>query len=172
MPKKNNKDNTSNNIDSQLKPLSVKDKIINNIDSIIKDLEVNKSYKEISLRLGVSMGWLCEVLNSPEYRTRKNQAQQIASYNLLEDAEECLNQIDDDATNAKVRRQAELYQHKLYLAKTKNRAELDLNYKEPATEQIAISVVTPDWLNCLKNNNTGKNEILANNLLENTEKKD
>lgn len=172
MPKKNNKDNTSNNIDSRIKPLSVKDKIINNIESILKDLEVNKSYKEISLKLGVSMGWLCEVLNSPEYRARKNQAQQVASYNLLEDAEDCLNKIDDEATNAKVRRQAELYQHKIYLAKTKNRAELDLNYKEPATEQIAISVVTPDWLNCLKNNNTGKNEILANNLLENTEKKD
>jgi hypothetical protein len=41
MPKKNNKDNASNDINkinSQLKPLSVKDKIINNIDSIIKDL--------------------------------------------------------------------------------------------------------------------------------------
>jgi len=172
MPKQNNKDNTVNNINSKIKPLSVKDKIINNIDSIIKDLEANKSYKEISLRLGVSMGWLCEVLNSPEYRARKNQALQIASYQLLEEGEKCLNDIDDNATNAKVRRQAELYQHKIYLAKTKNRAELDLNYKEPATEQIAISVITPDWLNCLKNNNTGKNEILANNLLENAEKKE
>jgi hypothetical protein len=142
MPKRNNKDN-SNNIDSRikpLKPLSVKDKIINNIDSIIKDLEVNKSYKEISLRLGVSMGWLCEVLNSPEYRARKNQAQQVASYNLLEDAEQCLNNIDDAATNAKVRRQAELYQHKVYLAKTKNRAELDLNYKEPANLELATII--------------------------------
>ena len=172
MPKKNNKDNTSNSIEKVIKPLSVKDKIVNNIDSIIKDLEVNKSYKEISLKLGVSMGWLCEVLNSPEYRARKNQAQQVASYNLLDDAEECLNKIDDDATNAKVRRQAELYQHKIYLAKTKNRAELDLNYKEPVADQIAITVVTPDWLNCLKNNNTSKNEILANNLLDNAEKKE
>ena len=140
MPKKNNKDNTSNNIDSRIKPLSVKDKIINNIESIIKDLEVNKSYKEISLRLGVSMGWLCEVLNSPEYRTRKTQALQIASYNLLEDAEDCLNKIDDEATNAKVRRQTELYQHKLYLAKTKNKAELDLNYKEPANLELATII--------------------------------
>ena len=143
MPKRNNKDNNSNNIDSRikpLKPLSVKDKIINNIDSIIKDLEVNKSYKEISLRLGVSMGWLCEVLNSPEYRARKTQALQVASYNLLEDAEDCLNKIDDDATNAKVRRQAELYQHKVYLAKTKNRAELDLNYKEPANLELATII--------------------------------
>ena len=136
MQKKNNKD-TSNSIDNKLKPLSVKDKIINNIDSIIKDLEINKSYKEISLRLGVSMGWLCEVLNSPEYRTRKNQAQQVASYNLLDEAEDCLNNIDDGATNATVRRQAELYQHKIYLAKTKNRAELDLNYKEPANIELA-----------------------------------
>ena len=140
MPKKNNKDNTSNNIDNNIKPLSVKDKIINNIDSIIKDLEVNKSYKEISLRLGVSMGWLCEVLNSPEYRARKTQALQVASYNLLEDAEDCLNKIDDEATNAKVRRQAELYQHKIYLAKTKNRAELDLNYKEPANLELATII--------------------------------
>ena len=140
MPKKNNKDNTSNNIDSRIKLLSVKDKIINNIESIIKDLEVNKSYKEISLKLGVSMGWLCEVLNSPEYRTRKNQALQIASYNLLEDAEDCLNKIDDEATNAKVRRQTELYQHKLYLAKTKNKAELDLNYKEPANLELATII--------------------------------
>ena len=140
MPKKNNKDNTSNNINSRIKPLSVKDKIINNIESILKDLEVNKSYKEISLKLGVSMGWLCEVLNSPEYRTRKNQALQIASYNLLEDAEDCLNKIDDEATNAKVRRQTELYQHKLYLAKTKNKAELDLNYKEPANLELATII--------------------------------
>ena len=137
MPKQNNKDNNNNNIASTIKPLSVKDKIINNIDSIIKDLEVNKSYKEISLKLGVSMGWLCEVLNSSEYRARKNQAQQIASYNLLDEAEDCLNDIDDGATNAKVRRQAELYQHKIYLAKTKNRAELDLNYKEPANIELA-----------------------------------
>ena len=140
MPKKNNKDNTSNNINNNIKPLSVKDKIINNIESIIKDLEVNKSYKEISLKLGVSMGWLCEVLNSPEYRTRKTQALQIASYNLLEDAEDCLNKIDDEATNAKVRRQTELYQHKLYLAKTKNKAELDLNYKEPANLELATII--------------------------------
>jgi len=172
MPKQNNKDNASNKINSIAKPLSVKDKIISNIDNIIKDLEVNKSYKEISLKLGVSMGWLCEVLNLPEYRARKNQAQQIASYILIEDAEKCLDEIDDGATNAKVRRQCEKYQHKIYLAKTKNRPELDLNYKEPATEQVAITVVTPDWLNCLKNNNTGKNEILANNLLENADKKD
>lgn len=172
MSRKNNKDNAINNIDKMPKALSVKDKIINNIDSIIKDLEVNKSYKEISLKLGVSMGWLCEVLNSPEYRTRKSQALQVASYQLLDDAEECLNSIDDGATNAKVRRQAELYQHKIYLAKVKNRSELDLNYKEPVAEQVAITVVTPDWLNCLKNGNSGKNEILANNLLENTEKKE
>lgn len=172
MPKKNNKDNASNNINSEIKPLSVKDKIIKNIDSIIKDLEVNKSYKEISLRLGVSMGWLCEVLNLPEYRARKTQAQQVASYVLLEKAEKCLLDIDDGATNAKTRRQAELYQHNIYLAKTKNRRELDLNYKEPVAEQVAITVVTPDWLNCLKNNNTSKNEILANDLLENAEKKE
>lgn len=171
MPKKNNKDNTVNNIDSKIKPLSVKDKIINNIDSIIKDLEANKSYKEISLRLGVSMGWLCEVLNSSEYCARKTQALQIASYGLVEEAEKCLDEIDDGATNAKVRKQVEKYQHKIYLAKTKNRKELDLNYKEPVSEQVAINVITPDWLNCLKNNNTSQNEILANNLLENAEKK-
>ena len=86
------------------------------------------------------MGWLCEVLNSPEYRTRKSQALQVASYNLLDDAEDCLNQIDDEATNAKVRRQTELYQHKLYLAKTKNKAELDLNYKEPANLELATII--------------------------------
>ena len=172
MPKQNNKDNASNKINSITKPLSVKDKIISNIDNIIQDLEVNKSYKEISLRVGVSMGWLCEVLNLPEYRARKSQAQQVASYLLLEKAEQCLDDIDDGATNAKVRRQAEKYQHNIYLAKVKNRRELDLNYKEPATEQVAITVVTPDWLNCLKNNNTGKNEILANNLVENPEKKE
>ena len=77
-------------------------------------------------------------LNLDENKQAKEQAQQLASYEVLEQAEQELYKIKDDSTNATVRRQSELYQHRLYLAKIKNRKELDLNYKDQANDQQAV----------------------------------
>ena len=45
---------------------------------------------------------------------------------MLDSAESELHKIQDESHNATVRRQCELYQHKMYIAKIKNKKELAL----------------------------------------------
>lgn len=101
-----------------------------NAEEVIEMMATGKSYVDIGERFGVHTSYITEFANASEYSARAKQAQRTASYHLLKEAENHLHDIDDDATSAKVRRCAELSQFKAYLAKTKNRAELDLNYKE------------------------------------------
>jgi hypothetical protein len=58
-----------------------------------------------------------------------------------------LHKIQDDSTNATVRRQAELYQHRMYIAKVKNRKEFDLNYKANETNNNQQIIVIPASFN-------------------------
>jgi hypothetical protein len=55
---------------------------------------------------------------------------------MLDNAESELHKIQDESHNATVRRQCELYQHKMYIAKVKNRKEFDLNYKSNDLERV------------------------------------
>jgi hypothetical protein len=101
-----------------------------NGNDVIEMMSEGKSYVDIAEKYGVHVMYIVDFTNNTEYRTRAKSAQQSASYYLLQEAENHLHDMSDDATSAKVRRCSELSQFKAYLAKTKNRAELDLNYKE------------------------------------------
>lgn len=107
-----------------------KDILLENAEEVIEMMSKGKSYIDIGQKFGVQTIRIVEFTNESLYRARAKEAQRTASYYLLKEAENHLHDIDDDATNAKVRRCAELSQFKAYLAKTKNRAELDLNYRE------------------------------------------
>ena len=82
-------------------------------------------------------------MNLEENQQAKDLALKIASYDMLDNAESELHKIQDDSTNATVRRQAELYQHRMYIAKVKNRKEFDLNYKSQETQTNNNNIITP-----------------------------
>lgn len=127
-------------------------------------IETNVSYRQIAERFNLHLTNLHHYLNLDENKQDKEQAQQLASYEILEQAEQELHKIKDDSTNATVRRQSELYQHRLYLAKIKNRKEFDLNYKEQqdtATSQ-QIVVIPANFSKNIDNQNQNNN----NNLIE------
>jgi hypothetical protein len=110
-----------------------------NADDVIEMMSSGKSYVDIAERYCVDVHYIVDFTNETQYCARAKSAQKSASYHLLKQAENHLHDIDDDSTNAKVRRCSELSQFKAYLAKTKNRAELDLNYKEKddnSTQQL------------------------------------
>ena len=66
---------------------------------------------------------------------------------MLDNAESELHKIQDESHNATVRRQCELYQHKMYIAKVKNRKEFDLNYKANETNNNQQIIVIPASFN-------------------------
>lgn len=135
----------------------VKDLIVNNIDEILLMIEKNISYSEIAKKFGVSVGHLCDVLNSTEYRGRKQLALEVASYIQINQAQQYLESIDESDNHAIVRKKSELSQFATYLAKVKNRKEFDLNYKDESKENNNNIVISPspevlELLNINKNN--------------------
>ena len=122
----------------------------NNKESLFKDISNNLSYRLIANKYNIHLTNLHYYLNLEENREQKEIALKIASYDLLESAESELYKIQDEAHNATVRRQCELYQHKIYIAKCKNRKELDLNYKSQETNNNQQIIVIPATFN---NNN-------------------
>jgi len=110
-----------------------------NAEDVIEMMSSGKSYVDIAERYCVHVMYIVEFANNTEYSARAKSAQKCASYVLLKDAENHLHDIDDESTNAKVRRCAELSQFKTYLAKTKNRVELDLNFKEKDESNALIT---------------------------------
>lgn len=121
--------------------------VLENAEEIIDLIAENKSYKQISEKFGVHVSEMVYFVNDSEYRARALAAKKIASYDLLERAEKELMKIQDDDTAAAVRRQCELSQFAAYLAKVKNREELDLNYKEKDNNQQQIVVIPADYMN-------------------------
>ncbi len=124
-----------------------KEILLENAEEVISMMSEGKSYVDIGEKFGVQTIRIVEFTNESSYSARAKEAQRTASYHLLKDAENHLLDIDDYATTAKVRRCAELSQFKAYLAKTKNRAELDLNYKEKDDTTQQIVVVPADYMN-------------------------
>ena len=118
-------------------------RIYDNIDDIIDLIANNVSYKDIAKRYDVSQSQIFYVLNaSQEYRTRKEDALKIASYQQIDEAKQYLESIEAEDTNATVRKKSELSQFSVYLAKVKNRKEFDLNFREQETA-TSNNIITP-----------------------------
>ena len=145
--------------DIKKKELSKADsfKLLNdNLEYVLKKISNNISYASIAKEFNINVANLCFFLNQDEIREKKEVALKIASYVLLEDAVNELHKIEDEAHNATVRRQCELYNHKIYIAKIKNRKELDLNYREEKQE-TNNNIITPQLT--LKVVNNSENQI-------------
>jgi len=145
--------------DIKKKELSKADsfKLLNdNLEYVLKKISNNISYASIAKEFNINVANLCFFLNQDEIREKKEIALKIASYVLLEDAVNELHKIEDEAHNATVRRQCELYNHKIYIAKIKNRKELDLNYREEKAE-TNNNIITPQLT--LKVVNNSENQL-------------
>lgn len=128
-------------------------------ESLFKDIANNVSYRQIAENYNIHLTNLHHYLNLEENQQAKELALKIASYDMLESAESELHKIQDESHNATVRRQCELYQHKMYIAKIKNKKELDLNYREDKQETNNNIVVIPATQALeLLNNNKNKQE--------------
>ena len=112
-------------------------------ESLFKDIANNVSYRQIAENYNIHLTNLHHYLNLEENQQAKELALKIASYDMLESAESELHKIQDESHNATVRRQCELYQHKIYIAKIKNKKELDLNYKSQETQTNNNNIITP-----------------------------
>ena len=112
-------------------------------ESVFKDIANNVSYRQIAENYNIHLTNLHHYLNLEENQQAKELALKIASYDMLESAESELHKIQDESHNATVRRQCELYQHKMYIAKIKNKKELDLNYKSQESLTNNNNIITP-----------------------------
>lgn len=130
--------------EDKIKISASRQRIYDNIDDIIDLIANNISYKDIAKRYDVSQSQIFYVLNaSQEYRTRKEDALKIASYQQIDEAKQYLESIEAEDTNATVRKKSELSQFSVYLAKVKNRKEFDLNFKEQETTNNNNNIITP-----------------------------
>lgn len=130
--------------EDKIKISASRQRIYDNIDDIIDLIANNISYKDIAKRYDVSQSQIFYVLNSSaEYRTRKEDALKIASYQQIDEAKQYLESIEAEDTNATVRKKSELSQFSVYLAKVKNRKEFDLNFREQETTNNQQIIVIP-----------------------------
>ena len=116
-------------------------------EALFKDISNNVSYRQIAENFNIHLTNLHHYLNLEENQQAKDLALKIASYDMLDNAESELHKIQDESHNATVRRQCELYQHKMYIAKVKNRKEFDLNYKANETNNNQQIIVIPASFN-------------------------
>lgn len=146
-----------------------KDFLNQNIDEIINLLATNTSYRKIAEIYGVSIQTLWAVLNEPENIKRKEEALEIASEYMMERAENQLNSIEADDTNALVRKKTELAEFYVYLAKVKNRKIYDLNYKKENEKESGGNIIiipsgqSAELLGNLTLNNKDNKDIIINN---------
>lgn len=137
-----------------LKKKTQKEILEESADEVIEMIASGNSYKKICEKMSVSFYALDKFVNNSDYSTQARQALKFASYELLDKAQEAIESIQDDSTNARVARQREMKNILLYRAMIKNRKELDLNYREDKQEtnnQIVV-VKSLDALRLEKNN--------------------
>lgn len=120
-----------------------KNKLLENAEEVIELIENGKSYRFIANKYGVRLELLFWFVNHSEHSARAKLSLQIASYDLLDKAQNAIESIQDDSTNARVARQRELKNIYLYRAQIKNRKELDLNYREEKNETTQQIIVIP-----------------------------
>ena len=118
-----------------------------NVEKIIEMIRNGVSYRKIAAELGIDDYEIVRLVNDSTHSARALQAKKLASYDLLDKAEQEIRAIQDHDTAAAVRRQVELMNITLYKAKIKNREELDLNYREKDNNQQQIVVIPADYMN-------------------------
>jgi hypothetical protein len=135
--------------------------LLENAEDLIKDIQEGKSYRFLSAKWKVHQESIWWFINQSEHCVRAKQAQLLSSYELIEMAEQVIDDIKADDTPATVRKQVEKMNLLLFKAKSKNRKELDFSYKDPATVEIAniIPQLTIKTLEPIKNNKTIKKTI-------------
>lgn len=111
--------------------------LLENAEELIKDIQDGKTYRFLSAKWKVHQEVIWWFINQSEHSARAKQAQLISSYELIEQAEQAINDIKADDTPATVRRQVEKMNILLFKAKTKNRKEFDFTYKDLATIEVA-----------------------------------
>jgi hypothetical protein len=121
---------------------TVKQKIENNIDDIILMIENDISYSEISKKYGIVQSNLSDILNSIEYRARKDCALEIAAEKRIKDAENYLLSINEDDNNSILKKKTSLSEFNIYLAKVKCK-KFDLNYKSQEILTNNNNIITP-----------------------------
>ena len=125
------------------KKITKKQNLLNNADDVIAMIEDNKSYRDIAKKYNIDVSEICWFVNDSQHSTRARQALKIASYDLLDKAQQAIESIQDESTNARVARQRELKNIYLYRAQIKNRKELDLHYREQETTNNQQIIVIP-----------------------------
>lgn len=132
-----------------------------NLDYVLNKISNNISYASIAKEFNVNVANLCFFLNQDEIKEKKELALQVASYIQIDEAKQHLESINDDDTNASVRKKCELSQFATYLAKVKNRKEFDLNYKSQESLTNNNNIITPQLT--LKVVNNSDKILLENN---------
>lgn len=127
-------------------------------DEVIEMIAAGMSYKQICEKMGVSFYAIDKFVNDSEYSAQARQALKFASYELLDKAQEAIESIQDDSTNARVARQREMKNILMYRAMIKNRKELDLNYREDRQETNNQIVVVKS-LDALRLEQSRKQEL-------------
>jgi hypothetical protein len=158
MPKaKDNKDNI------EIKRLTHRDIIIENIENVLLLISNNVCYVDIAKQLGVAKTALVDTLNLEDYRARKRTALECAADMRVEKAEQYLQSIRADDTNATVKKKIHLYHHEIYIAKVKCPEKYELNYKNNRllenNETGQIVIMPSDEALQLLNEANNKNNI-------------
>lgn len=117
--------------------------LLDNADNIIEMISNNDSYRVIANKYNVEVAEIFWFVNHSEHSARAKQALQVASYDLLDKAQQAIESIEDESTNARVARQRELKNIYLYRAQIKNRKELDLHYREDKQDTNQQIIVIP-----------------------------
>ena len=117
--------------------------LLDNADNIIEMISNNNSYRVIANKYDVEVAEVFWFVNHSEHSARAKQALQVASYDLLDKAQQAIESIEDESTNARVARQRELKNIYLYRAQIKNRKELDLHYREDKQDTNQQIIVIP-----------------------------
>ena len=117
-----------------------------NKQEIFEMIQNNISYRKIAERFNFHLYYLFKILNSDENKKLKDDSLEISSYQEIDNAKQCLEDIKDDDSNARVRKLTELSKFHVYLAQAKNQKMFNLNYKEKdeSTNQQII-VIPPNY---------------------------
>ena len=142
--------------DKKPEKITKKQNLLNNADDVIEMIANNNSYRVIANKYNIDVAEICWFVNDSQHSARARQALQVASYDLLDKAQQAIESIQDESTNARVARQRELKNIYLYRAQIKNRKELDLNYREEKQE-TNNNIITPQLT--LKVVNNPENQI-------------
>lgn len=141
------------------KKISKRQNLLNNADDIIEMIANNNSYRVIASKYNVDVAEVFWFVNQSQHSAQAKQALQIASYDLLDKAQQAIESIEDESSNARVARQRELKNIYIYRAQCKNPKEFNLNYREEKAETNNNIVVIPATQALeLLNNNKSKQE--------------